>query len=449
MHVFIRGLYMKKFLAILLLLVASQLSAQDFKPIDFKDYTLDNGLRVILHVDRTAPTAMTYVYYNVGSKDEVKGRTGFAHFFEHLMFEGTENIKRGQIDKLVTAAGGVLNASTSFDKTDYFFKVPINQLELALWIESERMMHLVIDQTGVETQRNVVKEEMKQRYEGRPYGRLGENIFKITFQGTQYEWMPIGSVEDLNSASLDEFIDFHSQYYLPNNAVLVVGGDIDIDATRDMIEKYFGDIKRGKNPQRVTVTIPDQTEPREMEVKEAVTPLPGYIESYVTVDYRNDDAFALEFLGDVLSNGKSSRLYRRMVDEEQIAMFASSFAMPLDQSGMFAFYAIANQGATIEQLQTSIREELERVQQEGITPEEFQKVRNAKETEVTRSLTSLDSKLRDLASYAMNFDDPDIINTRLEKYMKVTPEDIQRVAQKYLKPERKNVIKYVVMDSTN
>jgi predicted Zn-dependent peptidase len=311
------------------------------------------------------------------------------------------------------------------------------------------MMNLVIDQTGVETQRSVVKEEMKQRYEGRPYGRLFENVFKTTFKGTQYEWMPIGAVEDLNSASLEEFIDFHSQYYLPNNAVLVVGGDIDVDQTRDLIEKYFGDIKKGPGINRVKVVVPEQTEPREMVVEEAVTPLPAYVEAYVTVDYRNDDAFALEFLGDVLSNGKSSRLYRRLVDEEQIAMMSASFAMPLDQSGLFAFYAIANQGSTIDQLQTSIREELERVQKEGITAEEFHKVRNAKETEITRSLTSLDSKLRDMAMFASAFDDPGIVNRRLEKYMKVTQEDIRRVAQKYLKPERKNVVKYVVMDSTN
>ncbi|MCB2204782.1 insulinase family protein [bacterium] len=437
------------FSLLLLLLLATSASAQDFTPIKYEEYKLDNGLSVILHVDRTAPTAMTYCLYRVGSKDEVEGRTGFAHFFEHLMFEGTENIKRGTIDKLVTGAGGVLNASTSFDKTDYFFKVPIHQLELALWIESERMMHLVIDSLGVETQRKVVKEELKQRYEGRPFGTLGDNLFKTTFKGTQYEWMPIGQAQDINNASIEEFREFHDKFYIPNNACLVVGGDLDVAQTKKWIKEYFGSIPAGPKPERVKVVIPEQTEPREVIVEEEVTPLPAYIESYITVDYRNDDAYALELLGDVLSNGKSSRLYQRLVDTDQIALQASSFGMPLDKSGMFSFIAIANAGVDFETIQNAITDEIQKVQKEGITEEEFTKVRNAKETSFTHGFLSLDNKLRSLASYSLFYGNTDLVNTELEKYMDVTREDIQRVAQKYLKPNRKNVVKYVVMDKNS
>ncbi|MBN1447277.1 MAG: insulinase family protein [Bacteroidetes bacterium] len=433
----------------LLLVFALQARAQDFTPIQYEEYTLDNGLTVILHIDRTAPTAMTYCLYRVGSKDEVEGRTGFAHFFEHLMFEGTKNIDRGQIDKLITAAGGVLNASTSFDQTDYFFKVPINQLELALWIESERMMHLVIDSLGVETQRSVVKEELKQRYEGRPFGTLGDNLFKTTFEGTPYEWMPIGVAQDINSASIEEFRSFHDTYYLPNNACLVVGGDLDVAQTRQWIETYFGSIPSGPEPRRRTVVIPEQTEARELVVEEEVTPLPAYIESYVTVDYRNDDAFALELLGNVLSSGKSSRLYQRLVDTEQIALQASSFGMPLDKAGMFAFFAIGNQGVDFAPIEKAIKEEIEKVQKEGITEEEFQKVRNEKETSFTNSFLSLDSKLRKLAAFSLFYGGTDLVNRELEKYMSVTREDIRRVARKYLQPERRNVVKYVVMDTNS
>lgn len=437
------------FTLLLLLLFAASANAQDFTPIQYEEYKLDNGLTVILHIDRTAPTAMTYCLYRVGSKDEVEGRTGFAHFFEHLMFEGTENIERGTIDKLITGAGGVLNASTSFDQTDYFFKVPVHQLELALWIESERMMHLVIDSQGVETQRKVVKEELKQRYEGRPFGTLGDNLFKTTFKGTQYEWMPIGQAQDINNASIDEFRQFHGKYYLPNNACLVVGGDLDVAQTKKWVEQYFGSIPAGPDPTRVKVVIPEQTAPRELIVEEEVTPLPAYIESYVTVDYRNDDAYALDLLSDVLSGGKSSRLYQRLVDTEQIALQASSFGMPLDKAGMFSFIAIANSGVEFATIEKAIKEEIAKVQNDGITEEEFMKVRNAKETSFTRGFLSLDNKLRSLASYSLNYGDTDLVNTELEKYMNVTREDIQRVAKKYLQPDRKNVVKYVVMDKNS
>ena len=438
---------MKRWMIIpVLLMLAAGLQAQNFKPIAYEEYKLGNGLTVILHIDRTAPTAMTYVLYRVGSKDEVEGRTGFAHFFEHLMFEGTKNISRGQIDKLVTAAGGQLNASTSFDQTDYFFKVPVNQLELALWIESERMMHLVIDSLGVETQRKVVKEELKQRYEGRPYGTIGDNLFKTTFKGTPYEWMPIGVAQDINNASIAEFRQFHDRYYLPNNACLVVGGDLDVKQTKKWIQDYFGGIPRGADPDRREVVIPEQTEARTVIVEEEVTPLPAYLETYVTVDYRNPDAYALSMLSDVLSNGKSSRLYQRVVDKEQLAIQASAFGMPLDQAGMFAFIAIANQGVEFDAISNAIADEIEKVRTEGITEEEFAKVRNATEAQFTSSLLSLDGKLRRLALSSLFYGETGRVNKELERYMAVTREDIKRVANMYLAPERRNVIKYVVMD---
>lgn len=431
---------------VLFVFVALRATAQDFKPISYEEYKLKNGLTVILHVDRTAPTAMTYLLYKVGSKDEVTGRTGFAHFFEHLMFEGTKNIKRGQIDKMITAAGGVLNASTSFDQTDYFFKVPINQLELALWIESERMMNLVIDSTGIDTQRGVVKEELKQRYEGRPYGTLFDNLMKNTFKGTVYEWTPIGVPEDINRATKQEFLDFHAKYYLPNNACLVVGGDLDVAQTKKWIEDYFGSIPAGPEPTRVSVSIPPQTEPRTMVIEEKVTPLPGLIESYVTVDNRHPDAYALEFLGDVLSSGRSSRLYQRLIDKDQLAVQAGGFPMNFDKAGMFAFFCIANQGVEIERMQKAVEEEVQRVKNEGITDEEFQKVRNQKEAQFTRSFMSLDSKLRNLAQYSLFYGDTKLVNEEIKKYMAVTRDDIKRVANTYLQPQRRNTVTYVVMD---
>jgi len=365
------------------------------------------------------------------------------------MFEGTKNIKRGTIDKLVTGAGGALNASTSFDQTDYFFKVPINQLELALWIESERMMHLVIDSLGIETQRGVVKEELKQRYEGRPFGTLFDNLFKNTFKGTQYEWTPIGLAQDINRATNDKFMAFHSKFYIPNNACLVVGGDLDVPKTKKWIEDYFGGIPSGPDPKRIPVVIPEQTQPREMTVEEDVTPLPAYIESYITVDSRHPDAYALDFLGNALSSGESSRLYQRLVDKDQIALQAGSFPMNLDKAGMFAFFCIANSGVEFPVIEKTIQEELEKVQKEGITEEEFQKIRNEQETSLAMSYTSLDSKVRNLARYNLFYGNTELINTEYEKYMAVTRDDVKRVANKYLRPERKNIVRYVVPKKAN
>lgn len=442
---------MKRFsmLVALLTIGIMPLFGQSFNPIEFEEYKLDNGLSVILHIDRTAPTAMTYCLYKVGSKDEEPGMTGFAHFFEHLMFEGTKNIGRGTIDKLITGAGGVLNASTSFDQTNYYFKVPINQLELAIWIESERMMHLVVDSIGIETQRAVVKEELKQRYEGRPFGTLSDNLFKNTFKGTQYEWTPIGQAQHINKAKYEEFMAFHDKFYLPNNACLVVAGDLDVPQTKKMIEDYFGTIPAGPDPVRIPVIIPEQSEGREMLVEEEVTPLPAYIESYITVNNRHDDAYALEFLANALSSGRSSRLYQRLVDIDQVALQAGSFPMALDKTGMFAFFCIANSGVDLKTIEATIAEEVAKVQKDGITEEEFQKIRNAQEVSLARSGSSLNSKVRNLASYSLFYGDTDLINTEYKKYMAVTREDVKRVANQYLIPKHKNIVRYVVMDKAN
>jgi predicted Zn-dependent peptidase len=294
----------------------------------------------------------------------------------------------------------------------------------------------------------VVKEELKQRYEGRPYGTLQDNLFKNTFKGTQYEWTPIGVAQDINNASKEEFIDFHSRFYLPNNACLVVGGDLDVAQTKKWIEQYFGGISAGSEPVRVKVTIPPQSEPRRVAVQEDVTPLPGYVESYITVDSRHPDAYALDFLGTALSTGRSSRLYQRLVDKDQLAITAGSFPMSLDQAGMFAFFAIANQGVAIKKLEDAISEELTTVQKDGITDEEFQKLRNMKESEFVQGLTSLDGKLRALAYYALFHQRTAMINEEYQKYMAVTRDDVKRVANQYLRPERKNVLEYVVADKT-
>ena len=240
------------------LFIFSMSYAQELN-IEFEEYDLDNGLHVILHEDHSVPIVATTVLYHVGSKDEDPERTGFAHFFEHLMFEGSENIKRGDFDDYLEKAGGTNNANTTQDRTFYYEIVPSNQLELTLWMESERMLHAKIDSVGIETQREVVKEEKRQRYDNQPYGTWILNLFDRAYKESSYNWSPIGSLEHLNAATNEEFIAFYKKFYVPNNAVLSIAGDIDIAQTKEWVEAYFGPIPKGKEVERNYIIEPKQT----------------------------------------------------------------------------------------------------------------------------------------------------------------------------------------------
>ena len=414
------------------------------RKINFVEYDLPNGLHVILHQDRSLPVVASYVLYHVGSKDERADRTGFAHFFEHLMFEGSDNIPRGQIDKLISGAGGNLNASTSFDQTDYYINLPSNQLKLALWIESERMMHAKVDETGVETQRQVVKEERRLRYDNQPFGTLFEELAKMVFAGTNYEWVPIGSVQYIDQAKIDEFREFYKTYYVPNNATLALAGDFDIDEAKKLIAEYFGPIPRGNTPPRPALEIPPQTEPRSVVVNKTNTPLPASLHAWRAPKETDPDSYAVDMMADILASGKSSRLYRRLVDQEQAAVQAQAFPFLLEKGGMVGVFAVGNQGIPLEQLDSLMDEEVDRLVRDGVTTEELQKARNEKETQLASSYGSMASVARGLARYHVFYGDANLVNTEINNYLKVTKEDIQRVAQKYLTASGKNVLHYPV-----
>ena len=285
--------------------------------IKFTEYDLPNGLHVILHQDNTTPIVAVSIMYHVGSKNEVPGRTGFAHFFEHLMFEGSANIPRGEFDKITQAAGGYNNANTSQDRTYFFELLPSNQLELGLWLESERLVHLRMDSIGVETQRAVVKEERKQVFDNRPYGSILEKTMENAYKVHPYKWLMIGYPEDLNKATLQEFIDFHSTYYVPNNATISIAGDLDIESAKKMIEKYFGDIPRGIKPMnRPTIVEPEKT----AEVRDTIydnIQLPAVVMSYHIPAQGSPDSYALSMLTTLLTDGQSSRMYKSIVDRSK------------------------------------------------------------------------------------------------------------------------------------
>lgn len=418
--------------------------AQTAQKIKFTEYDLPNGLHVILHEDHSTPIVAVSVLYHVGSKNEDPKRTGFAHFFEHLLFEGSENIGRGEYMKLIQENGGVLNANTSFDRTFYFEILPSNQLELALWMESERMLHAKIDPEGVETQRGVVKEELKQRNENQPYGSILNELFGHAYTTHPYRWTPGGSPEYINQAKLEEFMDFYRTFYVPNNATLSIAGDIDVKKAKEWIAKYFGGIAKGTRP----IPRPKEVEPRKTaEVRDTVfdpnIQLPAVVMGYHIPAQGTADYYAVSMLGNLLSNGKSSRLYKSVVDEKQKALFAGTFPLPTEDPGLALAFAIANMGVNAQDLETAINAEIERVQKELISEEEFQKLRNQMESDFVGGYSNMAGIAENLANYHVYFGDANLINTELERYMKVTREDIRRVAQEYFRKENRVVLYYL------
>lgn len=418
--------------------------------IKFTEYDLPNGLHVILHQDKTVPVVATYVLYHVGSKDERADRTGFAHFFEHLMFEGSENIPRGQLDKYVSAAGGNLNASTSFDQTNYYLNLPANQLPLALWIESERMMHAKVESIGVETQRQVVKEERRMHYENQPYGSLFEEMAKLVFAGTPYAWVPIGSVQYIDQAKLEEFQEFYKKFYVPNNATLVVAGDFETEPTKKLIEAYFGPIARAADIPRPKVSPWElQTTPKSVEVKDPNTPLPATVHAWRVPPETHPDSYALDLLANVLANGRSSRLYKRLVDQEQVAVQAQAFPFLQEKAGMVGAFAMGNPQTSLKTLDDLITDEIAKVCKDGVTEEEYQKVRNQKESELAASYGTMHSRAQALAQYHVFYNDTNRVNDELKHYLNVTREDLRRVANLYLKPSAVNIVHYPLVGHQN
>jgi predicted Zn-dependent peptidase len=410
--------------------------------VEFSEYNLENGLHVILHQNHSAPVISTYVLYRVGSKNERPDRTGFAHFFEHLMFEGSEFIPRGTIDKYISGAGGNLNASTSFDRTDYYFNLPSHQLPLALWIESERMLHPRIDETGVETQRAVVKEERRRSYDNQPYGSLFEELSALVFDGTPYQWVPIGSFQYIDKATIDEFRDFHRTFYRPQNATLVVAGDFQLEDTRKLIDDYFGSIQNGSPIPRPTFQWDLNVEGKAKDVVKKNTPLPALVHAWRAPAETDPDAYPLEMLSLILGEGRSSRLYQSLVEKKGAAMNVSPYCYLLEKTGMLAIQVVGQSGASLEELDSLLTEEIKKVVAEGVTEEEFQKARNSMESQFAQSGGTMSERARTLAHYSMFYGDTSLINTELDRYLAVKREDLQRVAKKYFTEKGRFTLRY-------
>jgi len=430
--------------ALLALVCGASLAAapQAIPAIPFQQFTLPNGLHVILSEDHTAPLVGVEMLYDVGSKDEKPGRTGFAHLFEHLMFQGTVNLPKGESDRLIEAAGGSSNGSTSADRTQYWEQVPSNALEQMLFIQAQRMGALLptLDQAKLDNQREVVRNERRETYEMKPYGMawkvLLENLWNPEFP---YHWQTIGSHEDLQAASLEDVREFFQRWYGPGNASLAIVGDIDPVKTRALVEKYFGGIPRAEPPKRATPMPLPLANEKQVTVPDDVQ-LPRLYLAWQTPKSYADGEAALEVLGDVLATGKSSRLTRRLVMEERIAQNVMAGQQSQALAGMFMVVATPKPGVKPEQIQKAVEEEIARIAREGPTPEELQRAKNRIESQVIFALEPVGGfggRASHLNAYYWETGDPGHLGKDLERFRALTVDDVRAAAAKYLANDRR------------
>lgn len=419
--------------------------------IEFEEYDLANGMHVILHQDNSAPVVTTSVMYHVGAKDENPERTGFAHFFEHLLFEGTENIERGEWFNIVSANGGSNNANTTADRTYYYEVFPSNNVELGLWMESERLLHPVINQIGVDTQNEVVKEEKRQRIDNSPYGALsyGIAVQPHLFKKHPYQFSVIGSMEHLDAATLEEFKTFNDKYYVPNNAVLVVAGDIDIPEVKKMINQYFGSIPKGAPIERGFAKEDPITEQITSTEYDSNIQIPALALCYRTPAMTERDSYVLNMIATYLSDGKTSKLYKTMVDENKSALQVFAFNRTMEDYSMYNIFALPLGDIPLEQLEKEIDMEIAKVQTELISESDFQKLQNKMENDFVNSNSSMSGIASSLATYYMLYDDTNLINSEIEIYRGITREDIKEVANKYLQKNQRLRLEYLPQPTNN
>lgn len=433
-----------RFLAVLLatLFVATGAVAQETRParVDFKQITLKNGLRVITVEDHSAPVVAVALTYSVGSRDEKKGRTGFAHLFEHMMFKGSENVGSGEHFVLVSNNGGELNATTSEDRTNYFDALPSNQLDLLLFLEADRMRSLAVSRENLDNQRNAVQEERRLRVDNRPYGRSDEVMQETLYDNFAYEHPVIGSMEDLNAATIEDVQQFFKTYYAPNNAVLTLVGDFRTDDAVAKIRRYFENIPRRPDPPPVDMSEPEQTAERRVVLEDPLARLSRLQIAFKAVPGNTPDYYALQVLSAALQSGQSSRLYQRLVKETEIATSAGGFIDERRGPGALYISATLRPGRKAEDAETLIYAEIERLKKEPVADWELLKAKNS-----TRraTLSSIQDSLRRaiiISQYALFYHDPNLINTRLQRVAAVTKDDVQRVADRYLKPANRTVV---------
>jgi zinc protease len=404
--------------------------------LQIESHTLDNGLQVVLAPDTSRPVVNVQVWYRVGSKDERKGRTGFAHLFEHMMFRGSANVGPEEHMRYIREAGGTINAYTDFDRTVYWQTVPSNHLERVLWLEADRMASLVVNEENFKKEREVVKEERRLRFENPPYGMLAEWVLDATFQVYPYKYLPIGSMEDLNAATVADVKQFFDTYYVPDNATLVVVGDIEPKAALAQARAHFGKIpKSGKVP-RVQAAEPPQAEIRVMTRPDPKAPLPAVASAFKLPPRGHADAYPLQVAFDILSAGESSRMYRRLVYDEQSAVAAQAQLLLLEGPSIGFLFGVANQGRDVKAVSKSMREVVDGLASAPPSAAELEKVKNTLVSRLVAGRQTAQQKADDVGRAASLLADPQRYNTELAKYQAVTAADVQRVVKEYLAEPR-------------
>jgi zinc protease len=428
-------------LLLLALAIAPAASAQAKLPkVTLTDTTLDNGLRVIIAPDHSAPVFAISVTYNTGSRNEREGRTGFAHLFEHMMFQGSKNVAKGEHMLLIAVNGGSLNGSTNNDQTNYYQALPKNQLDLALFLEADRMRALDVNQANLDNQRNAVQEERRLRVDNQPYGASNETIQGMAYDAFPYHHSVIGSMDDLNAAKLEDIQDFFKIYYAPNNAVLVLTGDVDPKEAIAKVKKYFGDIPRQQNPPPVVIDEKMNKGERRKTLTDNLARLPQFRAAYNVAPGNTADNYALQVLGNVLAGGRSSRMYERLVRDKQLATSVNVFTEARRGPSLLHVVATPARGVKIEELEAAIAAEIETLKKDGVTAREIEKARTQYlRGQVAQRASSLGLANR-IASSVIYFNDPNLVNSSVDKYNAVTAEQVKAAAQKYLNTENRSVV---------
>ncbi len=425
----------------LLALVLTQATAGivELPPTPFQAILLPNGLRVLLVENHDAPVVGVQVWYHVGSKDESPGKTGFAHLFEHLMFEGTKNLGPEEFSDYIVRSGGIDNAHTTEDYTVFWETVPSSYLPVPLWLEADRMRNLEITARAFEIEREVVKEERRLRFDNQPYGTVVETLYQQAYTVHPYRHMTIGSMEDLDGASLADIRDFYDTYYVPSNATLIVVGDFKTPEAKSLVEQYFARLRPGSPPVRKIPREPLQTSKRVLKLSQPVA-LPAFVEGYHMPADGTPDAYSLRLAAKVLSEGESSRIYRRLVYEKQIALEAQSTGNFTEDPNLFFVFAIMNPGHTPAEGEAEVETELGRLKSEPVSLAELEKAKNQILHDFIASRETVQSRGEELGYAAVILKDPELLDAELARFLAVSPGDIQRVAKSYFVPENLTLV---------
>ena len=414
--------------------------------IEFEQFFLENGLRVILQQDKRVPITAVNVWYHAGSKNETPGKTGYAHLFEHMMFQGSQHIEADLHFKLIQSVGGTLNGSTFFDRTNYFETLPSHFLEMGLWLEADRMGFLLpaLTQQKLDTQLDVVKNERRQRVDNQPYGIWLEKILESAYPADfPYHWPVIGYMADLEKAQMTDVKEFFKNYYAPNNASLAVAGDFEIEHAKKLAEKYFADIPANPEIPAFTAEFENYCSGEQRHVLTDKVQLPRIYSAYHMPAQGSPEFYQADLLSDVLSAGKSSRLYQSLVYKQQLAQDAQAFLLPLEETSLLIFIATAKPGIKIEDLEKALQQEIDDLCNSGPKEKELLRVKNQLEGRKIRELQSVVSRADYLNMFAVYFDDPQLINTEIDRYESVSAEQIRLLGSKYLQTDNRVMLHFL------